>query len=273
MADLLWLQCSLSLKLNGINLQFALVPASRESQEKNHPRGGMETEKYVNTHTYFWICVFAHICIWDFQTCPLRRSSFRLPPTNTHWGSFYTEGIDSEHTWRGQTQICSTLCRTLRDCGLQGFPSHPFPLYRWSLVRSCPQSKHWAYSEIKIIKNFGFTLVSPRWGFGLVHTSKIKDVVCVAIKLLQKQHHWCKSLVQPAWQAIRTPAVLVCIKAPLSPSLWTWGQRSVGKILLPSFTVCWRSPVTTIRLRALMGTHRETSRRFLLRSQRLSACC
>lgn len=193
MANLLCLQCSLSLKLNGIILRFALVPSKRKSktEEKNIPRLYGNTKIYY-TYIYFSVCFFALTYIWDSETCPQRRPSFSLPSPNTLWGrrdmNFYTEGIDSEHTWRGQTQICSILCHTLRDCGLQGFPSHPFPLHRSSLVRFCSQSKPTAYSEIKIIINFSFTLVPLRWGFGLVNTSKTKAVTCVALKLLQKHH-------------------------------------------------------------------------------------
>lgn len=59
MANLLWLQCSLSLKLNGINLPFALVPTSRESQGKNH---SWVIWKHENTqiHTDISLCVCLH---------------------------------------------------------------------------------------------------------------------------------------------------------------------------------------------------------------------
>lgn len=148
-------------------------------REKKHPQV-IWKHKNTSMHTHISLCVFAHTCVWDSETCPQRRSSFSLPPPNTLWGrrdmSFCTEG-----STRGKDKPRSAALYAQRDCGLPDFP-YPIPLHR-----SCSQSKPRAHSEIKIIINFSFALVSA-WGFGLVHTSKIKAVVCLAKKLLQKYH-------------------------------------------------------------------------------------
>lgn len=73
-------------------------------------------------------------------------------------------------------------------------------------------------------------------------------------------------VMQISSTAIRTPSVLDCIKAPPSPSLWTRGQRIVGKILQPSFTVCWWSP------EGFNGHTQRNLQQLSLRSRGLSAC-
>lgn len=140
-------------------------------REKNTPR--WYGNKNTLIHTLISVCVFAHTCIWDSETW--HRGDpvlIFLPQTHSEAGGtrgFYWRDCLRAHVER--TNRSAALCAQ-RDCGLPGFP-HPFPLHRWSLVRPCSQSKPRAYPEIKIIINLSFAPVSPRWGFGLVHTPKI----------------------------------------------------------------------------------------------------
>lgn len=109
MANLLWLQCSLSPKLNGINLQYCFCAYEHRITEKT-PSDNMETQEYLSI--YMCVRVYAHTYIWDSDRYPQRRFNFSLSPPNRLWGiSFYAQGMDSVHAdgllWSTHTGACA----------------------------------------------------------------------------------------------------------------------------------------------------------------------